>query len=118
MPYADPEKNKQYQKEYQKKWREKNKDKVRETQKKSVLNNKESNYKSKKISSWKYAGIKDDNFELVLKEYLTETHCYICFKPFKNRFDKCLDHDHNTGEIRYIACRNCNGNFLRESRKV
>lgn len=37
--------------------------------------------------------------------------CGICGIPLQaiNPKDWCLDHDHNTGQIRDVLCRNCNG---------
>ena len=32
--------------------------------------------------------------------------CAICQQPMQ---EKCLDHDHKTGLIRSVLCRNCNG---------
>jgi hypothetical protein len=32
--------------------------------------------------------------------------CAICQEPMQ---EKCLDHDHKTGLIRSVLCRNCNG---------
>ena len=116
MPYADLEKRREYNNEYNKKWCQKNKERRAQIQKKSYLKNKEAVYKSQKISNWKASGIIDEDLESVFNVYINETDCWICLKKFKNSLDRCLDHDHKTGEIRYICCRNCNGNFLREDR--
>jgi len=66
---------------------------------------------SRKIASWRHLGI-------VLKEgeewesiwYFVEAcqECESCEKPFKNRMDRQLDHDHKTGFIRDVVCKSCN----------
>ena len=74
--------------------------------------------KTNKVSSWKSQGIIDEDLEGVYDYLLDETHCMICFKPYKDSRDRCLDHDHDTGEIRYICCNTCNSHFLREKNIV
>ena len=74
--------------------------------------------KSRRISVWKSQGIIDEDLHAVYDYYIDQTHCMICFKEYKNSKDRCLDHDHETGEIRYICCQNCNSNFLREKNRV
>jgi hypothetical protein len=70
--------------------------------------------KSNRISNWKQNGIIDEDLHAVYDYILDETHCMVCFKPYKDSQDRCLDHDHDTGEIRYICCNTCNSHFLRE----
>ena len=70
--------------------------------------------KSMRIYKWKSQGIIDEDLSAVYDYLIKETNCMICFKPYKDSKDRCLDHDHETGEIRYICCNNCNSNFLRE----
>ena len=72
--------------------------------------------KSMIIGSWKRSGIIDEDLSAVYDVYVKETTCMICLKKYKDSSDRCLDHDHKSGEIRYICCRNCNTNFLRESK--
>jgi hypothetical protein len=74
--------------------------------------------KSNRINNWKFMGIIDEDLSAVYDYMLDETNCMICFKEYKNTKDRCLDHDHETGEIRYICCNNCNVNFLREKNSV
>ena len=76
------------------------------------------NKKSMRISDWKRNGIIDEDLSAVYDYYKKETKCMICFKEYKNSKDRHLDHDHDTGEIRYICCNNCNINFLREKPPV
>tara|TARA_R110002050_G_scaffold1443_2_gene10386 strand:- start:86 stop:448 length:363 start_codon:yes stop_codon:yes gene_type:complete len=67
--------------------------------------------KLEKINSWKYRKIKDQDFSSLYDLYLNETHCWICGKEFipnTMQHSKCLDHDHETGEPRFICCGYCN----------
>src|ERR1039458_4294576 len=34
--------------------------------------------------------------------------CAICFEVFTHSKDVCVDHNHNTNQIRQLLCRNCN----------
>ena len=75
----------------------------------------EYNYKkSIRIAGWKRNGIIDEDLSAVYEYMLDETHCMVCFKEYKDSLNRHLDHNHETGEIRYICCQNCNNNFLRE----
>ena len=46
------------------------------------------------------------------------THCELCNSLFNTENDymsqRCLDHDHFSGHIRFICCRRCNSGFLRK----
>jgi len=50
---------------------------------------------------------------LIYKNYILAAQgwkCPICGKAIEpNSSDACLDHNHNTGEIRGVLCRACNG---------
>lgn len=87
---------------------------------KEILNKKNSIYqktkgkKSHTLSSWKYLGIKDEDLSLVYDYFITQTHCWICGVKYRKSKERCLDHCHETGEIRYICCSNCNLNVLRK----
>ena len=74
--------------------------------------------KSHRIYNWKRLGIIDEDLSTLYDYLIKETNCMICFKEYKNSKDRQLDHDHDTGEIRYICCNNCNVNFLREKNRV
>lgn len=60
-------------------------------------------YVTQRHKEWKYR-IK---FDLTKEEYseLAKNGCMIC-GTFENL---CVDHDHNTNEVRGILCRSCNG---------
>ena len=127
MPHKDKEEAKLYRKQY----REKNKEAIALKQsnfyqknkeqlgKKMKEYNKENNklpktIKQFKVSNWKTNGIIDEDLSAVYDYLIKQTHCMICLKEYKNSRERCLDHDHLTGEIRYICCRGCNTNLLRE----
>jgi len=95
---------------------EKNKQKILDQQKQQY--NTPIGKKKAKIKRWKSQGIIDGDFNLLYDAVEKTKNCYICFKLFIKNYDKTLDHDHITGEPRYICCRNCNGNFLRESNRM
>ena len=66
-------------------------------------------------SGWKRLGIKitEEEFEFIYGVYLNTFECQLnihpsCSKTFKSNYDRQLDHDHKTGEIRAICCNNCN----------
>tara|TARA_Y100000114_G_C11610388_1_gene254830 strand:+ start:86 stop:571 length:486 start_codon:yes stop_codon:yes gene_type:complete len=65
-----------------------------------------------RIANWKQLGIKDEDLGAVYDYYIKETHCWICGDQFKTNKCRHLDHDHETGEIRYICCNNCNCKLL------
>jgi hypothetical protein len=52
----------------------------------------------------------DEEFEYLWGVYTTLDTCLKCGIEFKNSRDKCLDHNHDTGEIRNILCQLCNKN--------
>ena len=93
-------KNPERQKAADKKYKEKNPEKV---------------HKTHTICEWKRYGIIDENYEELYDLFINETKCWICLKEFtKNKMDlRCLDHDHETGEPRYIVCNYCNFHVIR-----
>lgn len=90
MPYKDPE----VQKAWIKKWRQ------------SPIG-----IKSTTLYNWKRSGLIDsdgDKYEKRYSAYLQATNCEVCKSVFKDTFDKCLDHCHQTGIFRQFLCRACN----------
>ena len=58
-------------------------------------------------------GKNDYMFDIVYSDYLNQTHCECCGKPFASDQEKCLDHDHSdfmkdVYNIRGIICAGCN----------
>jgi len=66
-----------------------------------------------RVKMWKKYGIVDPCLNDLYDYLVTQTHCWICLKKYKNSQERQLDHDHETGEPRYICCRACNSGLLR-----
>ena len=60
------------------------------------------------INNWKKRGIITDDYDKIYDEYINTTECKLCNHTFENSTERCLDHCHQTGEIRNIICRPCN----------
>ena len=106
------QKNKEKIKERQQKWREKNR--KQEIERSKIYHQTEKGIKCSRIYTWKQRGIIDEDLSAVYDYYIKQTNCMICLTEFRNSKERNLDHDHLTGEIRYICCRGCNTNLLRE----
>tara|TARA_R110002153_G_C13022946_1_gene467738 strand:+ start:39 stop:443 length:405 start_codon:yes stop_codon:yes gene_type:complete len=68
------------------------------------------NHKYSAIHTWKKRGVKYDDIESLYLIYINTMECQHCNKEFINTRDRCLDHDHETGEFRKIVCQTCNAN--------
>ena len=88
-------------KEYSKEWYEKNKEKIKEYQQSEV------GKKTRNISKWKLRGLIGD-YDAIYEKYINSTHCELCKQPFKNSKDRCMDHEHISGQFRHICCMSCN----------
>ncbi len=44
--------------------------------------------------------------------YSATSGCPLCLRPFDDAVRPCIDHDHQTGEIRGIICLYCNHRIL------
>ena len=119
------EQNKEHIKKYNLQWREENqkyledhKEIKKDYSKKyhQLHKNDPEVIKGRQISKWRLRGIIDPDLESVYDYSLTQTHCWICFKEYNknNTMDRrCLDHEHDTGEPRYICCHDCNIHVIR-----
>jgi len=65
--------------------------------------------KSRCKARWKHRGVDISNFDEIYTRYCEATECEICKKVFTGKKgEKCLDHCHNTKQVRNIVCRHCN----------
>jgi len=68
---------------------------------------KEERKKASRMGRWRYRGVKNVTDEL--HDYFMKcVACEVCGKEFKNNLDRHLDHDHDTGDFRFVLCRWCN----------
>ena len=103
MPYKDPEKKREYERQvYQI-----HKEKKQETAKKYIRS--QAGIKMRTMRNWRNLGVNNVNDELY-NYYRNVTNCEVCGNDFKNSRDKHLDHDHETGDFRWVLCHDCNCN--------
>lgn len=112
MPYADPEKQRQYHRDYHRAWYHRNKEKCRERTKKYRENNPEKVKAAfqkwcREHPRWwfKYTyGITNEQYLELRKAQ--NSCCAVCGRKLRRL---AVDHDHKTGKIRALLCINCNG---------
>lgn len=79
---------------------------------------KEKEKKRCRFKRWKSQGLVGD-YEIIHDRFINTTHCDLCnvvlVEGNKGSNKKCMDHDHTTGEFRYIVCNTCNSNMLDQS---
>ena len=102
------QKNKDKKKEYLKEYRKKNKEQIKDKSKE--YNQTTNGIKYNRINKWKQRGVIHDDFNILYEQYFNTTECNVCKVGFTNTNKKCLDHDHDNGQFRYILCNSCNTN--------
>ena len=102
MPFSQ----KEYMKEYRIQYEKDNKEKIKAYMKK--YRQTPTYKKNNMICKWKRRGLICDNYLELYDKYLLAEYCDICNNKFKSTFDRCMDHDHETGLFRQFLCRSCN----------
>jgi len=128
------QKNREEKKEYMKKWKQNNRDKLKKNSKKWREKNKEymkkwrennreyekkcyETEKGKKcrfIINWKQKGMICEDWDSLYEIYYYTWNCDYCNCEIDKSYNKHLDHDHNTGQIRAILCNSCNAKLPRQ----
>ena len=117
----DKEQKREYMKTYNKEYREKNKQKIKELRQEYYLKHKDYvktkssnhyktngyNHKTNTMSRWRRRGVKNVD-DVLYQHYQDTTSCSCCGKEFTSSTDKHLDHDHTTGNFRWVICCSCN----------
>ncbi len=97
-------------------WREANKDRQKKNWADWQKNNREkiNAYihtdqctKSHRMSNWRIRGVNNVNNELY-DYFMNCDKCEACGGDFTDKNVKCLDHNHETGDFRYVLCNRCN----------
>ena len=60
------------------------------------------------IKNWKMRGLIYHDCDDLFEVYRKTLNCQHCNKEFRNKTDRCLDHNHETGLFRKIVCQRCN----------
>ena len=67
--------------------------------------------RSNQKTSWKAHGMKlckGETWDGIFDIYSTMEECNGCARPFQPNEKRCLDHNHENGEIRGVLCYSCN----------
>ena len=91
-----------------KQWNIDNREKKAASYNQWMIDNPAKYKKSEAIRNWKASGIKGDLSFIYDCAYITAYECWVCKKAFKSTYDRCLDHNHDSGEFRNVLCRSCN----------
>tara|TARA_R110002050_G_C8862945_1_gene507575 strand:- start:239 stop:724 length:486 start_codon:yes stop_codon:yes gene_type:complete len=86
-------------------YRKENIEKIKEQQK--AYRQTPQGKKNDMMKSWRNRGIINVT-DTMYDRYINTHCCDVCKNEFKNSRDRCLDHDHTTGDFRQVLCRACN----------
>jgi hypothetical protein len=71
------------------------------------------------LSNWRFAGLVGD-YDLIYDRYIKAKNCEFCgclmTKEKEGGRQKCMEHNHRTGEFRGIVCQKCNTTQLDRKR--
>ncbi len=63
------------------------------------------------LSNWKRQGL-IGNYDEIYERFIKTEKCDLCNLEFieghKGKYKKCMEHNHETGEIRNVVCQACN----------
>ena len=78
------------------------------SEKRKAYGQTEKGRRSNIIGLWKFRGVVGDLHHLYDNFYINEKYCWVCSSEFKSSKDRCMDHDHETGDFRQTICQRCN----------
>ena len=119
MPYADPEKYKEYQRNYQRNilWTDEEKKEKAKYQKEYMKNYVKPKYHNRDtIYNWKKRGLIETDgytYQSIYEKYMSCVKCESCevgltIDKKRKSTTKCMDHCHQSGIFRDIICHSCN----------
>ena len=71
-------------------------------------------HKNETIANWKKNGVISNEYDKLYYKHMSINNCELCnveFDKIEFKNQRCLDHDHITGEYRKTLCRACNANY-------